>query len=43
MVHYTLNPSDLVIDDKGICKIISLALSDYVFDFNEKQDFYYAP
>ena len=43
IVHYTLNPSDIVLDQEGICKILCSSLSENLFDFNYKNDFYYAP
>ena len=43
MLHYTLNPTDIVIDEEGICKVKSPILSEYIFDFNVKKGFYYAP
>lgn len=43
VLHYTLNPQDIVIDEQGVCKVLSSTLSDHQFDFNEKKEFYYAP
>jgi hypothetical protein len=42
-LHYTLNPSDIIIDSEGICKVVSSCLSEYLFDYTEKKDFYYSP
>ncbi len=43
ILHYTLSPEDIIIDEGGICKVMSGSLSKYLFDFVEKKDFYYAP
>lgn len=43
LVHYTLNPSDIVLDQEGICKIVHPNLSEFIFDFNYQHKFYYAP
>ena len=43
LLHYTLNPDDIVIDENGICKVISSNLSLHQFDFNPDKKFYYAP
>jgi hypothetical protein len=43
VLHYTLNPQDVIIDEEGVCKVLSSTLSNNQFDFNEKKDFYYAP
>ena len=43
ILHYTLNPNDIIIDEEGVCKVMSNILSKNVFDFIEKKDFYYAP
>lgn len=42
-LHYTLSPTDIVIDDLGICKVLCAALTQHSFDFNYQPDFYYAP
>jgi serine/threonine protein kinase len=42
-LHYTLSPTDIVIDDHGVCKVLCPALSDHLFDFNFSSHFYYAP
>lgn len=42
-LHYTLNPSDIVIDKEGVCKVIAPALSENLFDHNPNYEFYYAP
>lgn len=43
LTHYTLNPTDIIIDQDGVCKILSSALSEYLFDFNPNHNFYYSP
>jgi hypothetical protein len=43
IVHYTLNPSDIIIDGEGVCKVVSSVISEYLFDHTERRDFYYAP
>jgi len=43
LVHYTLNPTDIIIDQEGVCKVLSPALSEHQFDFNPHPNFYYAP
>ncbi len=43
LTHYTLSPKDIVIDQDGICKILSPVLSEYGFDFTPNKEFYYAP
>jgi serine/threonine protein kinase len=43
MTHTTLNPTDIVIDEEGICKVVSGAISQYQLDFTPKKGFYYAP
>lgn len=34
LTHTTLNPKDIIIDQDGVCKIISPVLSEYTFDFS---------
>lgn len=43
MIHYTLSPTDIIIDQDGVCKVLSPTLSEHQFDFNPHPDFYYAP
>lgn len=43
LLHYTLNPDDIIIDESGICKVISGGLSLHQFDFNADKKCYYAP
>lgn len=34
ILHYTLGPEDIIIDEEGICKVVSSTLSSNLFDFN---------
>ena len=43
LVHTTLNPDDIIIDDQGVCKVISSNLSNHQFTFEQDPSFYYAP
>ena len=43
LLHYTLNPHDIVLNGEGNVKIVPMEMSQFGFDYSVKKDFYYSP